>query len=120
MLPTKNLPSKPASRASLARLHACQSRVIARAMLKDLGHCSGRFRTPSNRVRERPVRVAHRPYVDVMRKLTKAVAILATLPLAAQTTYQVTTLSDLGASGQANRINNRGRVAGGVNPPGGV
>src|SRR5437870_962392 len=119
-MPTKNLPSKRASRASLARLHACQSRVIARAMLTDLAEWSGRFRTPSNRVRERPVRIAHRAYVDVMRKLTMAVAMLATLSLAAQTTYQVIVLPDLGASGQANSINNRGWVAGGVNLPGGV
>ena len=56
-----------------------------------------------------------------MMKLTMVVAMLAgSLQLAAQTKYQVVTLPDLGASGQANSIINRGWVAGGVNLPGGV
>ena len=56
-----------------------------------------------------------------MMKLTMVMAMLASsLQLAAQTKYEVVTLPDLGASGQANSINNRGWVAGGVNLPGGV
>jgi len=56
-----------------------------------------------------------------MMKRMMAVAMLAVpLQLAAQTKYQVATLPDLGASGQANSINNRGWVAGGINLPGGA
>ena len=64
---------------------------------------------------------AERAYVATMMKLTMVMAMLASsLQLAAQTKYQVVTLPDLGASGQANSIINRGWVAGGVNLPGGV
>src|SRR6266480_3016598 len=59
--------------------------------------------------------------LTTMMKLTIAVAMLAaSIHLTAQTKYQVATLPDLGASGQANSINNRGWVAGGVNLPGGA
>jgi probable HAF family extracellular repeat protein len=40
--------------------------------------------------------------------------------LSAQTKYQIAELPDLGAGSQANSINNRGWVAGGINLPGGV
>src|SRR4051812_14491855 len=55
-----------------------------------------------------------------MRKLTIALTLLISFPLMAQTKYQVIELPDLGASSQANSINNRGWVAGGVNLPGGA
>src|SRR5207302_7194975 len=76
-------------------------------ILADLARWTGRFRTSSNGVRERPTLTVERAYVATMMKLTMVVAMLAgSLQLAAQTKYQVVTLPDLGASGQANSIIN--------------
>jgi len=55
-----------------------------------------------------------------MTKLTIALALLLSLPLVAQTKYQVVELPDLGSGSQANSINNKGWVAGGINLPGGA
>ena len=55
-----------------------------------------------------------------MTKLTIALALLLSLPVVAQTRYQVVVLPDVGSGSQANSINNRNWASGAINLPGGA